>query len=288
MDTKIRNPCHKKDSDIMPEERQIIDEPEKKRDDFVKLCCADLYQQTAVKFFLGNSFHPGGMALTRKLAEELSFSKEKLVLDIGCGEGTTVFFLADNFGCKLTGIDSSEKAIKIAIEENKNPNRIAFQVADAENLPFPGNRFDAVLTECVFSTFSQKEKCAGEIFRVLKPGGLWGMSDMLVEQNLLPETMKGLLFQAVCIGEALNLKEYEKIMMDHGFQKIKIEDVSWALEFWMDQIEKKLLAAKLLAAASNFAISENDLKKAQGFLEQGKELVRGKIIGYGILIGEKP
>ena len=165
----------------------------------VKVCCAKFYQQDIVKYFLGDSFHPGGLQLTKQLAYKLRITRDQTVLDIACGEGVCCFFLAETYGCEVTGADVGRTAISIAKEKQKTQpaqGKITFLAADADNLPFSDNSFNAVITECAFSTFHNKKKSAGEIYRVLKHGGYWGLSDMLLEQNYLPDTMKTLLFQA--------------------------------------------------------------------------------------------
>lgn len=256
----------------------------------VKVCCAEFYQQDIVKYFLGDSFHPGGLKLTKQLALKLKITREQTILDIACGEGLSCFFLAETYGCEVTGTDVSRKAISIAKEKQKTQpaqGKVTFLTADADNLPFPGNRFDAVITECSFSTFHDKERSAGEIYRVLKQGGYWGLSDMLVEQNYLPDTMRTLLFQAGCIGNAENFEGYMKEMQKAGFRVIEKEDRSSALDEMLQQVEKKLMAAKLLVSNSKLPVKLEDLKSVEELLKQGIELIQKKIIGYGIVVGKK-
>src|SRR6266849_9690 len=86
-----------------------------------------------------------------------------------------------SFGCEVVGIDLSEENVKRASEEaviRGVANRVSFQPADAERLPFGDRSFDAILCECAFCTFPNKQTAAGEFSRVLKPGGHLGLSDL--------------------------------------------------------------------------------------------------------------
>src|SRR6266536_1621198 len=82
----------------------------------VKACCASLYQQEWVRLLLGESFHPGGLALTEHLGTHLALSPGKRVLDVACGPGTSAIRLAQRFGCRVLGIDHSERLVHQASE----------------------------------------------------------------------------------------------------------------------------------------------------------------------------
>ena len=103
----------------------------------VKQCCADFYENDAVKLIFGQSLHPGGLDLTKELGEKLGISKNSRVLDIACGTGTSAIFLAKNFGCKVTGIDFAKKNIEEAINNAEKGNisgLVDFKFGDAENI----------------------------------------------------------------------------------------------------------------------------------------------------------
>lgn len=260
-------------------------------DEAARACCADFYSQAAVKYFLGESFHPGGLELTLKLAEKLGIQAGTHVLDVACGEGTSAFFLANTFGCRVVGADASEKGLQVARERlsscGKACENVTFVLTPSDHLPIPDETFDFAITECSFSTFWNKKQSAAEIHRVLKPGGYWGLSDMVVKQAELPPPMKTLLFQAGCLGEAETLEGYAEQMRRAGFHVLGMEEATWALDAMLHQIEKRLLAAKLLSSLSRLPVTKDDLSTVADLLEQGKELLGKKIIGYGILIGKK-
>ena len=92
--------------------------------------------------------HPGGVEITRELAELCYIGKDMKVLDVASGTGESAFYLVQNFGCRIVGIDISdymiERARRKAIEKGVI---IEFKKGDAHDLPFIDNTFDAVISE---------------------------------------------------------------------------------------------------------------------------------------------
>src|SRR6516162_5356321 len=82
----------------------------------IKSCCATLYQSDLVRFLLGDSFHPGGEALTMRLGELLQLGPEHSVLDVASGQGTSAILLAQRFGCRVQGVDYGRTATALANE----------------------------------------------------------------------------------------------------------------------------------------------------------------------------
>ena len=89
--------------------------------------------------------HPGGLEATEILAKRCSVSEDKIILDAGCGSGSTSIFLAKRFGCKVIGVDVDHnllmKANSSAQKENLT-HKTAFRYADIQNLPFQDGTFD--------------------------------------------------------------------------------------------------------------------------------------------------
>src|SRR5947207_507755 len=81
----------------------------------LKRCCATLYESDLARFLLGDSFHPGGLQLTRQLGRMLGLNPASRVLDVACGKGTTAIFLAKEFGCGVLGIDYGEQNVEAAV-----------------------------------------------------------------------------------------------------------------------------------------------------------------------------
>ena len=126
------------------------------------------------------------------------------MLDVAAGKGTSALFLAETTGCRVVGIDLSAQNIERATAEAAARGlgeHVTFRLGDAEGLPFDSETFDSVLCECAFCTFPSKQRAAAEFYRVLKPGGQVGISDLTRTRMPLPD-LDGLLAWIACIGDA--------------------------------------------------------------------------------------
>lgn len=129
-----------------------------------------------------DEFHIRGREATLELARAAGLHAACHILDIGSGIGGTSRCLAQEFGCRVTGIDLTEEycqvaamlTAKVGLEE-----RIDYRQGDATNLPFEDNQFDVVWTEHVAMNIPDKQRFYSEMYRVLKPGGTLAIYDVL-------------------------------------------------------------------------------------------------------------
>ncbi len=129
---------------------------------------------------VGLTKHLGGHAATEELVELCHIDNAKYVLDVGCGAGTTPCFLAKTVGCRVVGVDISEGMIKRSRERARREgvtDQVEFRVADAQDLPFEDNLFDAVITESVTAFPEDKQQAVNEYARVTRPGGYVGLNE---------------------------------------------------------------------------------------------------------------
>jgi len=117
------------------------------------------------------------------IAQKLKLTKNKKVLDAGCGQGVTSLYLAQKYHCKITGISIIPFEIKIARANANSQKKLNYKLMDYNNLEFPDNHFD-----CIYTTESAVhsydiEKTLKEFFRVLKPGGKLVMSEYTLAQD---------------------------------------------------------------------------------------------------------
>lgn len=169
------------------------------------------------KYFFGyveDTLRPGGTELTAKNFKKTGLPQGAKVLDIGCGCGKTVKFLRDNMGYEACGIDKSKAMIMNGLLLD---NSLDIQVAEADNLPFADNTFNAVTAECVFCLLSDKPKALAEIKRVLKKDGLFIVSDLYLKS---PSEDPVSLNALTCLQNLLTREEITAITAEGGFANL--------------------------------------------------------------------
>jgi ubiquinone/menaquinone biosynthesis C-methylase UbiE len=129
----------------------------------------------------GISTHIGGLRATEKLAIQCHIKPDNNVLVVGCGNGQASVYLARQHRCHVTGIDTSEEMVNLSLRRALNKgisDRTIFKVADAQNLPFQDNEFDALICESVNAFVPDKLAAMKEYCRVVKPGRRVGMNEV--------------------------------------------------------------------------------------------------------------
>jgi SAM-dependent methyltransferase len=130
-----------------------------------------------------DEFHIGGRAATTELLDRVGVTSGSEVLDIGCGIGGTSRFIAASSGCRVTGIDLTPSYIDVATELSRwtgLAERTRFEVGSALEMPFDDGSFDRAVQLHVGMNISDKVSLFEEVYRVLKPGGRFGVYDIMV------------------------------------------------------------------------------------------------------------
>ena len=257
----------------------------------IKTCCADLYAQDWVRLLLGDSFHPGGTALTRHLGTLLGLGPHDHVLDVASGPGVSALEIARTFGCRVTGVDFSTAQVtrsNAASTAAGLADRVRFQQGDAEQLPVADGAFDAVVCECAFCTFPDKPTAAAEFDRVLRPGGRLGLSDIALDPAQLPTSLQGVLGVVACIADARPATEYVAMLAATGFGGFRLEDHAGALLELVKQIEVRLLAVKVAAALGKVQLGAADLAHAKPLLAEVRAQIAAGHSTYVAITAVKP
>ncbi len=198
------------------------------------VCCGDFYNHPIVSQLLDGIFHPGGLALSKLMATKMGINEDSTVLDIACGDGKTAAYLSRSLGCKVSGIDASQKMIDSAkqlAEDLRVIDRTDFMVAVAGKIPHDANSFTAAISECSLCTFYDKNQAVKEITRVLKPEGSFGLNDVTVRnREELDEELRSLLGRVACIADALSVEEYVSLFERDDFKLLKSSNHSDLLE----------------------------------------------------------
>jgi len=123
----------------------------------------------------GLTKHFGELEATEELIQHCQITENTHILDVGCGVGQTPVYIAKTVGARVTGIDINPGMIKRSKERAQKQGVTSlteFREADAQDLPFPDNTFDAVITESVTAFPEDKQRAVNEYARVTKPGGM--------------------------------------------------------------------------------------------------------------------
>jgi ubiquinone/menaquinone biosynthesis C-methylase UbiE len=254
-----------------------------------KSCCAALYASDWARLLLGDSYHPGGLALTDRLGTLLDLAPGTRVLDVAAGPGTSAIYLAQRFGCQVTGVDLSKENVAAAQEAAVRVGVATlthFAVGDAERLPIPDASFDAVICECAFCTFPDKPTAATELARVLRPDGRVGLSD-LTRNGSLPRELDGLLAWVACIADARSLADYEAHLQHAGFRVDRVEAHDEALRALVQQIRTKLMGVELLVGLRKLDPPNVDLGGARAIARSAAEAVQAGTLGYAVVTGTR-
>jgi arsenite methyltransferase len=256
----------------------------------IKACCAAAYGQDAVALLLGESYHPGGLALTRRLARALGLRPGQHVVDVAAGAGATARLLAAEFGVTVDGVDLGQSTVKRARSAAGAaglPATVRFFLGDAERLPLPSGIADAVVCECAFCTFPGKAAAAAELARVLRPGGRAGITDVTVAGGGLPGELTTLTAWVACIADARPVRGYTDILAAAGLRTVRVERHDDALARMIGQIEARL-AMLGMTAADRLTAAGIDVPAVLRYTALARQAVADGLLGYALLVAEKP
>jgi arsenite methyltransferase len=149
------------------------------------------------------------------------------VLDLGSGGGIDVLLSAKRVGPtgKAYGLDMTDEMLALA-EENKKKSglmNVEFLKGEIENIPLPDNTVDVIVSNCVINLSGDKDRVLREAFRVLKPGGRFAISDVVVRGEVPEQIRKSMELWVGCVAGALSDTEYQQKLAAAGFDSIDIE-----------------------------------------------------------------
>jgi SAM-dependent methyltransferase len=151
----------------------------------------------------------------------------EIVLDLGSGGGIDVLLSARRVGPagKAYGLDMTDEMLALA-EENKRKSgltNVEFLKGEIENIPLPDNSVDVIVSNCVINLSGDKDRVLREAFRVLKPGGRFAISDVVVRGEVPDQIRKSMELWVGCVAGALTDTEYQQKLGAAGFESIDIE-----------------------------------------------------------------
>ena len=193
-------------------------------------CCgSDVYNIMADDYSKMEGYNPDAdLGLGCGLPTEFAKIKEgDTVVDLGSGAGNDAFVARKFVGekGKVIGIDFTDVMIARARDnaEKLGLNNVEFRQGDIEDMPVTANKADVIISNCVLNLVPNKHKVFNEIYRVLKPGGHFSISDIVLEGELPVKWKEIAELYAGCVSGAIQKKEYLGIIEEAGFTNITLQ-----------------------------------------------------------------
>jgi SAM-dependent methyltransferase len=246
--------------------------------------------------YVGLTKHLGGLEATEELAELCHMGEGKYVLDVGCGVGVTPCFIAKRYGCRVVGVDIREGMIKRSRERAKREgvaDRTEFRTADAQDLPFEDDLFDAVITESVAAFPEDKQRAVNEYVRVTKPGGYVGLNESTWLKAPVPPEFIACVSQDVCgSAEPLTADDLVGLLEGVGLREITVRTYAIDTKNETRGIFQRYGCGEMLGVWSRvlvlYARNPAYRRFVKGVREVGitpKNL--DEYFGYGVYVGRK-
>lgn len=179
------------------------------------------YLDTLAMLGVGGA-HPGGLKLTKQLLADEKPDESTRVLDAGCGTGQTAAYIAKEYSCHVTALDNNEIMV-VKANERFTAEKLQLKAMEGsvEELPFPDDYFDIVLSESVM-LFTDMDKTISEFSRVLKPNGKLLAVEIAMETKMDDKALEPLkLFYEDAVFRSP--EEWRQAFSKAGFQKIQMK-----------------------------------------------------------------
>ena len=151
----------------------------------------------------------------------------EVVLDLGSGGGIDVLLSARRVGPtgRAYGIDMTDEMLELARHNAAaaGAENVEFLKGDIEAIPLPDDSVDVIISNCVINLAADKRQVLREAFRVLKPGGRFAVSDIVVRGEVPPDIRRSMELWVGCVAGALEEREFEALLREVGFEDPSLE-----------------------------------------------------------------
>ncbi len=185
-----------------------------------------------------------------------------VVVDLGSGAGNDCFVARSIAGerGKIIGIDFTEKMIEKAKAnaQKLNYTNVEFRQGDIENIPVAGLTADVVVSNCVLNLVPNKKQAFAETFRILKKGGHFSVSDIVLVGELPDGLRKNAEMYVGCVAGAIQKDEYLRIIQEAGFKEIKIQKekrIELPMEILKEYLSEKEMADFATGGSGIFSVT---------------------------------
>ena len=179
----------------------------------------------------GTDFLKACARLNELMVEKAKISSAARILDLGCGNGTTVMWLGDSCGCRVTGIDLSGTRIgnarqALLDQPTELQTRLGFEKASATELPFPDGSFTHVWSQATIYHVHEKESALREAYRVLENGGVLIFDDLTKPRPDISDAARTYVYDRLLFDTPYSFESYQGALRDTGFTILEAVDLS--------------------------------------------------------------
>ncbi len=192
-------------------------------------CSTEVYNIMADDYTTLEGYNPDadlglGCGLPTQFAK---IKKGDVVIDLGSGAGNDAFIARNETGetGKVIGIDFTPAMIDRARQNNevRGYNNVEFRQGDIEKMPVTANTADVIVSNCVLNLVPNKDGVIKDIYRVLKPGGHFSISDIVLEGQLPKQIQEAAEMYAGCVAGAIQKQVYLELIEANGFKNVTVQ-----------------------------------------------------------------
>ncbi|MCC6406105.1 MAG: arsenite methyltransferase [Planctomycetes bacterium] len=195
----------------------------------------------------------------------------EVVLDLGSGGGIDVLLSAKRVapGGKAYGLDMTDEMLAVARENQRKAgvDNVEFLKGEIESIPLPDASVDVIVSNCVINLSGDKDRVLREAFRVLRPGGRFAVSDIVLHRELTGEVKRSMELYTGCIAGALVETEYARKLVNAGFVGVTITPTR---EFGHDEAKRMVADAGIRGPAFRGCVDALDGAVFSGFIRATK------------------
>jgi ubiquinone/menaquinone biosynthesis C-methylase UbiE len=236
--------------------------------------CCNAYESDDMKNITGETLRPGGFTLTDKAVKFCKLSSKDSIMDLGCGTGATLNYLCEKYNISAVGLDPSQKLINKGKKIYKN---LKFICGKGEKIPFHNAEFNGVFAECTLSLMENLNNVIGDVFRILKPGGWFIITDVYARKTEFIHELHEISVNS-CMRGIHNLDELKNTVKNIGFHVELLEDCSDML---------KELMVKTIFTYGSMSIFWNKVSSCSIDGCEFQQLLKKCKPGYFIMIAKK-
>ncbi len=221
------------------------------------------------------------------MAEAANLTPDDRVIDLGCGYGSTARYIASHYGCTVIGQTISNEELKLAqerAEKSDASHLLKFEWGDFHNIEYPDGSFDVVWSQEAFLHGADKNQILSECYRVLKPGGTFIFSDILVRRET-SQADRERIYARLNTVDIWDHPDYEQAIKQHGFELLKAEDHSQYVAPTYGGVVSKVRENRSELVS---AIGDETVDKTIAALDFWVESANAGKVGWGIFLAKKP